>query len=247
MSEAVILPESERRIGRFFLVLGITSPILLLLALAVATIPLALLPLPLSIMGIIAALVAEALFAWILLKLSKATNWTAWLGFQKASAKSVFKGIGYGVLLYLALQVTSVTLGQTTGTSIESSDTSNMVFAATGLESIILLGFFVPFVAPFFEEVVFRGVLRNVFERSTENVRIAKTAGVVAPALLFSVLHFQGLQDLSSIAVLAITFLLGVVSGRLAQKSQSVWPSIALHVTYNAMTVGVALLLVNLI
>lgn len=247
MSEALDLPQSDRSTGKFFLVLGVTSPILLLLSLAVATIPLALLPLPLSIMGIIAALAAEALFAWALLKLSKATNWRVWLGFQKASARSIFKGIGYGALLYLALQVTSVTLGQTTGNSIESSDTSNMVFAAAGLESILLLGFFVPFAAPFFEEVVFRGVLRNVFERSANNVKTAKIAGVVAPALLFSVLHFQGLQDISSIAVLAITFILGIVSGRLAQKSQSVWPSIALHVTYNAMTVGVALLLVRLI
>lgn len=247
MTENLKEPQAERDAGKFFLVLGVTSPILLLLTLAVVTIPLSLLPLPLSIMAIIAALVAEALFAWVLLFASKATNWRAWLGLKKASVKAILKGAGYGALLYLALQVTSVTLGQTTGNGIDSSDTSNMVFATTGLESILLLGFFVPFAAPFFEEVVFRGVLRNVFERSAKNVKVARVAGVIAPAILFSMLHFQGFQNLSSIAVLVITFILGVVSGRLAQKSQSVWPSIVLHVVYNALTVGVALLLMSLV
>ncbi|MBV9229652.1 MAG: CPBP family intramembrane metalloprotease [Chloroflexi bacterium] len=80
-------------------------------------------------------------------------------------------------------------------------------------------------IAPFCEEILFRGVL---FRWLT--TKLPPMAAVLISAFVFAVFHF-------SIIALASTFVLGVVNALLVRRSGSVWPGILLHALNNALFV----------
>ena len=78
-------------------------------------------------------------------------------------------------------------------------------------------------VAPFCEELVFRGLLTE-----TLNEKAPKFAVVLLPAVLFSLVHLP-----SPIAIL-YTFVLGIVLGIIRLRTKSLVPCILLHSLFNA-------------
>lgn len=91
--------------------------------------------------------------------------------------------------------------------------------------------------APFFEEVMFRGLLQSVLLNYLGPGR--RWAVVVLAALLFTMVH------LSAVAWQALPglFMLGLVLGWLYERRGSLWPAIVLHVGFNAANTGLAFLL----
>jgi uncharacterized protein len=83
--------------------------------------------------------------------------------------------------------------------------------------------------APFAEEVLFRGFLFQWLER-----RFNLWAGVVISSLVFSAVH-------ASIFGLANTLLLGVCSALLLRYSRSLWFGVLLHGMWNGLFVMFAL------
>lgn len=83
-------------------------------------------------------------------------------------------------------------------------------------------------VGPFFEEVVFRGVLLGFL---TE--RIGSTAAIWTSALLFAAFHLDAW-------LFVPVAMMGLAAGWLAVRERSLWPAIALHVGYNAVAVALA-------
>ncbi len=98
---------------------------------------------------------------------------------------------------------------------------------ATGLVLAIVM---VVVVGPVVEEAVFRGALLEGLM-----ARLGPWPAIVAQALLFAAFH-------RSLWLLFPTFVLGVVLGWLAHTRDNLWPSIALHALYNALTVVAAFL-----
>ncbi len=91
----------------------------------------------------------------------------------------------------------------------------------------LLFGFLGVFVAPFVEEVVFRGFIYPVVERWAGTV-----AAVVTTALLFSAVHVSQLWG-SWPAIVLITvvgFTLSIVRAR----ANALLPSVIIHVSYNS-------------
>lgn len=86
-------------------------------------------------------------------------------------------------------------------------------------------------VGPFFEEVVFRGVLQGYLQE-----RIGAWPAIVVAALLFSGYHLS-LWEFAPVAVM------GVAAGWLAVRHRSLWPAFALHLAFNAIPVFVAFML----
>ena len=84
------------------------------------------------------------------------------------------------------------------------------------------------------EEAVFRGAL---LEGMT--ARWGVGVAVVAQAALFAAFH-------RSLWLLFPTFVLGLALGWLAHNRESLWPPIALHALYNAITVAAAFLVAGL-
>lgn len=80
-------------------------------------------------------------------------------------------------------------------------------------------------VAPFLEEMLFRGVILRSFLR-----QYSRTASILGSAALFSLAHLNVYQ-------LVTAFSVGVVAGWLYERTRSLWPCILLHAAYNAFVI----------
>lgn len=97
---------------------------------------------------------------------------------------------------------------------------------------VVLAVAMVVVVGPVVEEVVFRGALLEGLM-----ARLGPWPAIVAQAGLFAAFH-------RSLWLLFPTFVLGVALGWLAHERESLWPPIALHALYNAITVAAAFMTV---
>lgn len=82
--------------------------------------------------------------------------------------------------------------------------------------------------APFLEEMLFRGVILRSFLN-----RYPPGRAIIATALLFGIFHLNAYQFVTA-------SLGGLVLGWLYERTRSLWPSIALHALYNACCEGVS-------
>jgi uncharacterized protein len=80
-------------------------------------------------------------------------------------------------------------------------------------------------VAPFLEEMLFRGVILRSFLR-----QYSRTKAILASAALFGLAHLNVYQLITAFAV-------GIVAGWLYERTRSLWPCILLHASYNAFVV----------
>ena len=85
------------------------------------------------------------------------------------------------------------------------------------------------FVGPFVEELVFRGALLRGLE-----AKLGAWPAIVIQALLFAAFH-------RSWWLLLPMTVLGIALGWLAHERRSLWPAIALHSLYNALSVAAVL------
>lgn len=99
---------------------------------------------------------------------------------------------------------------------------------ATPLEALLVVCGAV-LVAPFVEEVVFRGFFQGQLEQGFRDV----TRAVLFSALLFTVLHFNPWWSLQ-------IYLLGMVLGYLAWRTGSIWPSFVVHAVNNSLALWFA-------
>lgn len=95
---------------------------------------------------------------------------------------------------------------------------------------LVLAVLMVVLVGPAVEEAVFRGALQEGVA-----ARAGVWPGIVLQAALFAAFH-------RSWWLLFPMFVLGVVLGWLTERTDSLWPPVALHALYNAITVAAAFL-----
>ncbi len=107
------------------------------------------------------------------------------------------------------------------------------VLFGTGWWGVALSVALVAFVAPFAEELAFRGIVLPVL-----GARWGAWPAVVTSAAVFAAYHF-------SAWMFAPTFVLGVALAWLAWTRRSLWPAICLHVLYNGAAVAASYLLVR--
>lgn len=104
-------------------------------------------------------------------------------------------------------------------------DTVTRVFG-TAPSGLLLAVVMLVFVGPFVEEIVFRGALLRGLE-----AKLGAWPAIVIQALLFAAFH-------RSWWLLLPMTVLGVALGWLAHERRSLWPAIALHALYNALSVA---------
>jgi len=88
-------------------------------------------------------------------------------------------------------------------------------------------------IAPFAEEILFRGTIYELAERSFAG---NATKAVWISSVRFSLQHFQlhGYRaDRAALTQVSFTFLMGLVFATLRRRSQSIWPAFALHILTN--------------
>jgi len=111
----------------------------------------------------------------------------------------------------------------------EPSSTGDLLtmFGTTPV-SIAIAVFSVVVLAPFIEEIIFRGVFLATFE-----TMMAPWVAILITALLFAIYH-------ASIWAFVPHVMLGIALGYLATTRKTLWPAIALHALYNAVLMAAA-------
>lgn len=85
--------------------------------------------------------------------------------------------------------------------------------------------------APIIEEFLFRGCLQNFFKRFV----IPRNA-ILLSALCFSLFHFAPSQGIGNISLVASLFLFALFLGFIYERQASLFASIGLHMTFNAVS-----------
>jgi len=94
-------------------------------------------------------------------------------------------------------------------------------------------------VAPVLEEVIFRGLMQSVLvEWFGQSMRW----GVVLVAgMVFALVHVSAVPAGAEVQVISGLFIFGIVLGWLYERTGSLWPSIIVHIGFNALNVMIAL------
>jgi membrane protease YdiL (CAAX protease family)/Fe-S-cluster-containing hydrogenase component 2 len=142
---------------------------------------------------------------------------------------------GLVVLLFLGTEAFAIGYGlamQTAGLAqpVRLSSDLTMVFGS-GMVGVVLSVVLVALVAPFAEELAFRGVVLPVLGN-----RWGLWPAVVVSATVYAAYHF-------SVWMFAPTFVLGIALGWLAWTRRSLWAAVWLHVLYNAAAVAAGYLI----
>lgn len=93
-------------------------------------------------------------------------------------------------------------------------------------------------VVPFIEEVLFRGYLQESLQPF-----VRPWTAVVITALIFALFHFSLTQGISNLLILGALFILALLLGYLKERQASLWSSLALHATFNGISLVQILLI----
>jgi membrane protease YdiL (CAAX protease family) len=155
-------------------------------------------------------------------------------GLRFVPERGLWRSVGLGVLLAVPAWIGAQVLGLITVRVLELFDVrqgEGIAEAAIGVVDPIVLAVALMVVAPVAEEIFFRGIVYNAWLREF-GVRRA----IIGSALLFALIH-------GSIFVIPSIFGLGIVLALLYRRTGSLPASIAMHATFNGITLVLALLI----
>jgi membrane protease YdiL (CAAX protease family) len=175
-------------------------------------------------------IVAElAVIVWGIIFSGFGKKWATYLKLNNFKWKYLLLGVIAGQVFYWGLQLLAW-IAELTGNPVSSSDTSKSLGSVGGVLGTVILVLFVPFIVPFIEEVLFRGVIVSSLQNSKWK---ATWISVVVSAITFGVLHIQGFGSFTDFAIAIWITLMGGAFAYLYIKTQSLWTSIAAHSVYN--------------
>ncbi|MFQ5924637.1 MAG: lysostaphin resistance A-like protein [Dehalococcoidia bacterium] len=161
--------------------------------------------------------------AWLFSVSKYRSGWRA-LGFRSFSMKRalllVLVVLGIGVLVNVLYELLIVNLGMEPPPAVPPE------FIQSGL-SLAMLSLLAVLVAPFAEEIFFRG-----FIFSGIGNRYGYGWGAILSALIFALVHVLTLWQ---VGVLVPVFLLGLLLAWLYIRTHSIWPCIFTHFAYNSL------------
>jgi membrane protease YdiL (CAAX protease family) len=102
---------------------------------------------------------------------------------------------------------------------------------------VICASFTVIVLVPMAEEIMFRGIVQNWFKQT-----IGRMWAIVVTSLFFSAMHFSQSQGKANFELLTSLFVLSLFLGYIYERQRSLWASIGLHSTFNAMSIALILL-----
>lgn len=117
-----------------------------------------------------------------------------------------------------------------------STTTTETLKEYSGLGYIFISIIYPILFAPFFEEIIYRGILGSLFSINSKGVsRLNKGLFLLTSSILFASLHYQvGLDLTSQVNILVLTMISGLVYGAIYLKSGNLLFPIMLHILQNA-------------
>lgn len=139
------------------------------------------------------------------------------------------KVINYGIALILGVSVWLFNMGfvsilSMSGLFQSSFDAMEESLSFVGSSNVLVSILVVGIVAPFTEELIFRGVILKTLNRS-----MSVTAAIIIQGVLFGVYHMNLVQGLYAT-------LLGILFGYVTYKTKSLWPAIIMHMVNNTVS-----------
>jgi len=155
------------------------------------------------------------------------------LGFRWIGTRKTIAWIVAAYLVYIGFSSFVITLFSVVGIGNIGFEPQQSLFDFFGKDfiGIIFAGFIAVVLAPFIEEIFFRGFVLNTLVK-----KIGIAWGIVLTALIFAAVHFE-FQSIMPLIILA--FILNILYVR----TGSIWPGILFHVLNNVVAFFVLLLL----
>lgn len=122
------------------------------------------------------------------------------------------------------------------GPQIDQVAVNNLREISSHPEVFWSLALAIIFIVPVIEELLFRGFMQKCL-----NGILGARISVIITSLIFSALHFSVTQGMNNIELLISLFVLSCFLGFLRERQNSLWSSIGLHSTFNAMSVLILL------
>lgn len=139
------------------------------------------------------------------------------------------KPINYGVALILGVSVWLFNMGfvsvlSMTGLFQSSFDAMEQSLSFVGDSNVFVSILVIGIVAPFTEELMFRGAIFKTLSKS-----MPITAVIILQGVLFGVYHMNLVQGMYAT-------LLGILFGYVTYKTKSLWPAIIMHMVNNTVS-----------
>lgn len=109
-------------------------------------------------------------------------------------------------------------------TQLKAAQDDPLIFLLSTLGIVTLI--------PLLEELLFRGALQGALKNF-----LSPYYAIAATSVVFALFHFSPSQGASNIELLLALFVLSCFLGYLRERQHSLWASIALHSTFNAISI----------
>ncbi len=220
----ITAPLSVRIVGKYLQDLAEHSPILLMTLLQIVSL----------------SWVIAYLFSLSLLQ-DKTALHAMWVHPSRNRFSCILEDFGLGILTWLIAFPVVGAVSQMMEfiafalTGLSPVDQIAVRYLKMAKESPVLLSialFMILVAAPVIEELVFRGFLYTYLRKKLSMVK-----SIIFSALIFSLFHFSSDQGVSNIALLSSLFFLALFLGFLYERQRSLLAPIALHMTFNSISV----------
>ena len=171
----------------------------------------------------------------------KETLQRIWIHPKRFRIKCLFEDFGMGILTWIIAFPVVVFTSQCVEfftyllTGVTGIEQVAIRYLKMASESPFLLSvalFAILIAAPMIEEYVFRGLLLSYLKQ-----KLGFKNGLLLSALIFSLFHFSPSQGVSNFALIASLFVLSLYLGFLYERQASLIAPIALHMTFNSISV----------
>lgn len=92
--------------------------------------------------------------------------------------------------------------------------------------------FAVTFIVPILEEILFRGYLQTALTK-----HVGKALAIIFSSALFASFHYAPGQEINNLNIIGTLFILSLFLGFLRERQGNLIPSIALHATFNGISI----------
>ena len=187
---------------------------------------------PVSLVGLgLGMYLGFGVAVWGVLVKWRRVSFTA-LGFRRTNVRTLLTMIPLAVLMLIIAVVVGTVQQYVFG--IDPPDPSTQPLGAShySVQDVMLLALLTVVLAPFFEELVFRGVLFQYLRGRYAGVTRGVIEAVLLSALAFAALHVSILVILP----------LGIVLAIVMHRTNSLWASMTLHGLYNALVLLIVVL-----
>ncbi len=174
----------------------------------------------------------------------KRKNFTVLIKEIKLHKSNNLKYIITSILLVLVIFIFNILLAAILNPSSKHTTTQELM-GYSGVFAVLVNFIYPMILAPLTEELIFRGLLGNVFQVfNTDTNKKRKIYFVVVSSLIFSLMHLQETGDLATSFLAAfIPCISGIIFGLEYLKTKNLIYPIITHVSYNSLIILLPVLL----